>query len=185
MKSLISGLLVLSFLVIVISCDKKDVNKNMTQLTERIQYPVFIRSPYGDDGDWYRENMEGPKREAFVKMIFDAAYSGKVKAYDYLTNEPLTVAQVKAIGNKSDTLHLIKEMPVYKEYDTIINQKLNLKDIHRITFLEEWYMDVDKFRMEKKVVGICPSLTIYEDSTDVKGYKPLFWLYLDEKYPIK
>ena len=184
MKKPIKLVLVFSILFVA-SCHQKDKKESMTVLTERIQYPVFIKSPYGDEGDWYRENMEGPKREAFVKIIFDAAYTGKVKVYDYLTNEPLSVEKVKAIGNKSDTIHIVKEIPVYKEYDTIINQKLDFKDIHRITFLEEWNMDVGKFQMEKKVVGICPSLTIYDDSTDVRGYKPLFWIYLDDKYPIK
>ena len=185
MKKPVLFFILFSFIMIINSCKNEGKNDNMTVLTERIQYPVFIKSPYGDDGDWYRENMEGPKRESFVKIIFDAAYNGKLKAYDYLTNEPLTIEKVKAIGSKCDTLHIIRETPVYKEYDTIITQKLDLKDIHRITFLEEWYMDVDKFRIEKKVVGICPSLTIYEDSNDVRGYKPLFWLYLDKKYPIK
>ena len=176
-------IIVTTFVVILMSCGNNK-QEDLTVLTERIQYPVFINNPYPDEGDWWKENMEGPKREKFVKYIFDAAYSGKIKAYNY-DDQPLTVDQVKAIGNETDTIRSTRPYPPYDEFDTIVSNVLDLRDIHRITFLEEWYINEKNMQITKKVVGVCPALTIFEDSNAVKGYKPLFWLYFDDKYPVK
>ncbi len=167
------------------SCKNASSTDGKTVLTERIQYPVFIKSPYGDDAEWYKENMEGPKREKFVNLLLDAAFDGKVKAYDYEDNIPLTKEQISHIMVKSDTVIMTRTYAPYNDYDTVIVQKLERRNIHRITFLEEWYFDEKAFTMEKKVVGIAPAITMYADSNEVKGYKPLFWIYLDDKYPLK
>lgn len=185
MKRFILFFQVLTLLFLAASCSNKNTKDDKLVLTERIQYPVFIKCPYDEETDWWRENMEGPKREKFVNIILDAALSGKVKAYDYITDNPLSKEQVNAIFNKFDTVTFTRLNPPYDEYDTIINIKLERKDIHRITFLEEWYFDEVNFKMEKKVVGIAPAITMYADSSEILGYKPLFWIYLDEKYPLK
>lgn len=177
--------LIISLFFSLFSCSNKKGSEGKLVLTERIQYPVFIKSPYEEETDWWRENMEGPKREKFVNIILDAALSGKVKAYDYITDEPLTKEQVNAIFIKSDTMMLTRTAPPYDEYDSVITHKLDRKYIHRITFLEEWYFDEENFKMEKKVMGIAPAMTSYGDSAEIIGYKPLFWIYLDDKYPLK
>jgi len=185
MKRTILFIIVFSLFFSITSCKEKKGNENKLILTERIQYPVFIKSPYDEETDWWQENMEGPKREKFVDIILDAALSGKVKAYDYITEDLLSKKQVEEIFNRSDTLMLTRTTPPYEEYDTVINTRLDRRLIHRITFLEEWYFDEENFKMEKKVVGIAPAITSYSDSSEILGYKPLFWVYLDEKYPLK
>lgn len=185
MKRPVLLMIVLSIFFSMAACKEKKDNENKLVLTERIQYPVFIKSPYDEETDWWRENMEGPKREKFVDIILDAALSGKVKAYDYITEEPLSKNQIEGIFNRSDTLMLTRTKPPYEEYDTVINTRLDRRLIHRITFLEEWYFDESNFKMEKKVVGIAPAITSYGDSSEILGYKPLFWVFLDKKYPIK
>jgi len=186
MKKLYLISLTIIFLLSGYSCrNKTGSNENKTVLTERIQYPVFIKSPYPDETDWWKENMEGSQREKFVNILLDAAFGGKVKAYDYMDNSLLSKAQIDNITNHKDTIRMVRAYPPYDEYDTIVVQKLERKDIHRITFMEEWYFDEKNFTMEKKVVGIAPAVTIYADSNEIKGYKPLFWIYLDDKYPLK
>ncbi|HOY32000.1 MAG TPA: hypothetical protein PKW80_08990 [Bacteroidales bacterium] len=185
MKPFILSVLALCFWGITESCNDNKENKNHLILTERIQYPVFIKSPYKEETDWWRENMEGPSREKFVNIILDAVETGNVKAYDYITDAPLDKAQLDAVFNRSDTIMLTRTTPPYNEYDTVINTKLDRKYIHRITFLEEWYFDEKNFKMEKKVVGIAPAMTYYGDSAEIIGYKPLFWVFLDDKYPLK
>jgi hypothetical protein len=185
MKKIFFGFTVLSLTVIGFSCKNNSNNEGSTVITERIQYPVFIKSPYPEETDWWVENLEGVKREKFVNLLLDAAFEGKVKAYDYLDNTLLTQAQVNNIFSRSDTVKVLRSTPPYEEVDTVIVQKLDRRDIHRITFLEEWNFDEKNFKMEKKVVGIAPAVTVYGDSAVIKGYKPLFWIYLDERYPIK
>lgn len=174
-------LLILSFT----ACRNKKNPGNKIILTERIQYPVFIKSPYNEDTDWWCENMEGPKREQFINIIVDAALSGRVKAHDYIDNTLLTKSEVEGIFNRYDTVLYTRTVAPFDEVDTVINTKLERKDIHRVTFLEEWYFDEENFIIEKKVVGVAPALTLYDDSGEIKGFKPLFWVYMDDKYPLK
>jgi hypothetical protein len=35
----------------------------------------------------------------------------------------------------------------------------------------------------KKVAGICPLVERRTDSGELRGYKPLFWVFFDDKYP--
>lgn len=182
--SLIPALLVAA-LFFAASCGGEVKKENQKVLTEKIQYPVFIKCPYTEETEWYRENMEGSDREKFVNLLFDLALEGKVKAYDYYANTPLTKDQVKAAGCRYDTISLTRPQPPYEEYDTVITQIPDRKLIHRVTFLEEWYFDEKNLQMEKKVVGIAPALTVYADSNEIKGYMPLFWIYLDKNYPEK
>ena len=163
------------------SCkDKPD--KSKTVITERIQYDVNIKSPDPDYDRWV-QNIDKHKREAFVNMIMDAAYSGKIQAYDYFNN-PISVEQVKSIG--VDTIYkiLTRDYPPYDEYDTVIISKFELKDITKIRFLEEWYIDEDNLEIEKKIIGIAPVIEKYDQSGNLLGFQPLFWLYLEKNYPI-
>jgi hypothetical protein len=160
-----------------------DSKTGKSLITERIEYPVFIKSPYGEDqGDWWKENIETSKRTDFVNMLLDWAYSGKVATFDFLTNKPLTPEQVKAIGNESDTIKVTDVNPPYDEKDTIITQKLDIRLIHKIKFLEEWSFDAENHTITKKILGIAPTVTEYADSSEIKGYRPLFWMYFDKDY---
>ncbi|MDD5507554.1 MAG: hypothetical protein PHD25_04390, partial [Bacteroidales bacterium] len=81
----------------------------MTLITERIQYDVDIKSP-DPDFDWWVQNIEGSKREVFIRQVMEAAYEGKVRTFSYF-NEPLTPRQVREIGFQSDTLTFQRAVP--------------------------------------------------------------------------
>jgi len=163
------------------SC-KDNTDKSKTVITERIQYDVNIKSPNPDYDPWV-QNIDRRKRMAFVNMIMDAAYSGKIQAYDYFNN-PITAEQVKSIGVDTIYQTLMRVYPPYDEYDTVIISKFELKDITKIRFLEEWYIDEDNLEIEKKITGIAPVIGKYDQSGNLLGFQPLFWLYLDKNYPM-
>jgi hypothetical protein len=158
-------------------------NKDKKILTERIQYDVLIKSPE-PDLEWWNQNIEGSKREPFVKTILDLAYSGKVKAYDYFNN-PLTPDDVKKIGNSIDTLSLVDPTDPNKVHDTVVKQTLDIQQITKVRFLEEWYLDEKSFVFEKKVVGVMLMRENFDDSLKLRGYSPICWIYFDDKYPAK
>jgi hypothetical protein len=176
-KMILPGLLAL--FVLCFSCGRS--NKDKQLVTDRIQYDVDIKSP-DPEFDWWVQNIEGSSREAFIRQIIDAAYSGKLRVYNYF-NEPLTAEEVKMIGNRSDTFTFQREYPPYDFYDTVIRQRLEMKDITRIRFLEEWYMDEKTLEFDKKIVGIAPIIRKYDPNGELRGYMPLFWVYLDERVP--
>ncbi len=167
-------------LVFMVSCHQPAMDK-MTLITERIQYDVDIKSP-DPDFDWWVQNIEGSKREVFIRQVMEAAYEGKVRTFSYF-NEPLTPRQVREIGFQSDTLTFQRAVPPYDFYDTVVERRINFQDITRFRFLEEWYMDPKSFGITKKVVGIAPVLRRYTENGEWMGYMPLFWIYFDENYP--
>jgi hypothetical protein len=173
-------------LLLIFSCGGKNEstdNKDKTTLTERIQYDVIIKTP-DPQFDWWVQNIEGSKRETFVKTFLQLAYDGKVKAYDYY-NKPLTPAEVKQIDNRTDTISIQDLKDPEKMHDTIIKQELDLQKITKVRFLEEWSFDEKKLNFDKKVVGLMLMKENYGDSAEFRGYSPLFWIYFDDTYPAK
>ncbi|MEI6576953.1 MAG: hypothetical protein WCO63_12325 [Bacteroidota bacterium] len=166
---------------ILFSC-KNEASKNKV-ITERIQYDVLIKSP-GPDYDWWVQNLEGPARENLVRTIIQAAYNGKVKAYDP-EHKLLTPAEVKAIGNRTDTVSGTSPNPPYNDTVMIMQQHLDLNNINRIRYLEEWTMDETTLKIEKKILGIAVIQDNYDEKGAFRGLQPLFWVYFDENYPGK
>jgi hypothetical protein len=158
-------------------------NKEEKLITERIQYDVTIKSP-DPEWDWWIQNLDGPRREDFVKMILNAAYSGKVKSFDY-DYKPITAEQVKAIDNRTDTIVMSSPVPPYNDTTVVVKRQLELQKIVRVRFLEEWTMNENTLEFTKKVLGIAPIKEVYGDDGEFRGYTPLFWVFLDKEYPGK
>lgn len=187
MKKIVQITIVLMGLCIILpSCGgKKDGSDDSGRkvLTERIQYDVFIKTP-NPDFDWWVQNIEGSKRESFVKTFLNLAYDGKVKAYDYF-NKPLTPEEVKKIGNFTDTTYVEDSINPNITNKIAVKHTLDIQEITKVRFLEEWYLDEKGMSFEKKVVGMMLMKTRILDSLEPALNVPLFWIYFDDKYPAK
>ena len=152
-------------------------------ITERIQYDVDIKSP-DPDFDWWVQNIEGLKRENFVHKILEMASSGKYRVYDYFNN-PLSPAQVKNIGREVDSIQFQSPDPPYDVTDSVIIKNLDINEITRIKFLEEWSFVEGEQGIEKRVLGLAPMIKSYSEQGEFRGYSLLFWIYFDKGYPVK
>lgn len=157
----------------------KDDSRSITQ---RIQYDVNIKSP-DPNFDWWVQNIEGMNREAFVSDLLKAAYKGEVTTYDPFLLSKLEPDQISRIGRRIDTLRMQKPVPPYNFYDTIINVELSIHDITRIRFLEEWKLNKRNMQINKEVLGMAPLLENYDESGNLRGFQPMFWIFFDKKYP--
>lgn len=182
-KIILFGLSLLALAFMVCSCKHTNEtdDKDKTILAERIQYDVLIKSP-DPDLNWWVQNIEGSKRETFVKTILQLAYDGKVKAYNY-DNMLLTPLQVKNFDADTEKVSLPDATNPDKFHDTTIINRLDIQEITKVRFLEEWYLDEKKPGFDKKVVGVMLMKETLRDST--KFNVPLFWIYFDDKYPAK
>jgi len=178
MKSRIIGLVLVS-IIFITSCEQQQKTEEKNYITERIQYDVKI---IGDDPetDWWIDNIVGPDREKFVKMLIAKAQKGEVKAYDYF-NHPLTPEQVQEIGIDTLVQTLRRTVEPYDEYDTTIITRLDYGQIAKIRFLEEWALNENTMEVQKKVLGISPIVMVKLGEQEFN--MPLFWIYFDEKYP--
>ena len=178
MKS--KALLGLALLAIVFlsACEQKTAEKNY--LTKQIQYDVLIKGT-DPEADWWVENIVGPDREKFVRLIIEKARSGEIAAYDYF-NHLLSPEQVQRVGIDTLIQTLRRAVDPYDEYDTMIITSLDYDNITKIRFLEEWTLDEQTLAIYKKVLGISPIIMVKLGQQEFN--MPLFWIYLDERYPV-
>jgi len=176
---LISMMLVFS--MFVSSCNKGgDAGKNA--VTKRIQYDVSIHNT-DPEMDWWVQNIEGSSREKLVKDIIQQVTNGDVKAYDFLSGKPFTAEEIKRMMKRVDSISVERSTPPYDLVDTVLITEIRLSDITKLRFLEEWSMNDKTLAFTKKVMGICPLVERRTDSGELRGYKPLFWVFFDDKYP--
>jgi hypothetical protein len=172
---------ILTVLISTPSCrNGTDAGKNI--VTKRIQYDVSIRNT-DNEMDWWVQNIEGSNREKLVKDILTQVTAGEVKVYDFLTGKPFTADEIKSMMKRVDTISVERSTPPYDLVDTIMVTEIRLSDITRLRFLEEWSMNDKTLAFTKKVAGICPMAERLTDSGELRGYKPLFWVFFDDKYP--
>jgi hypothetical protein len=176
--ALLSGMLLLGY-----GCNQ-EASETGTLVTERIQYDVSIVSP-DPEYDWWVQNIEGSKRETFVRELIDGPSNGRVKAYDFFSYKLLGAEDVKNILRRVDTVSLERPEPPHMLYDTVLVREISIRDISKIRFLEEWQMDKNNLAISKKVSGVCPLVEVFTEIGESRGFKPLFWVFFDEQYPGK
>lgn len=162
----------------IVSCD----NTNNKVITNRIQYDVDIQST-DESFDWWIQNIEGQSREELIQQIFKQVLNGQVVAYDFLSYNPMGLEDLKGMIKQVDTISVESPFPPYELIDTVIVREMHLKDITRLRFLEEWSYNPKTLNVSKKTIGICPLLRRYSESGDLRGYRPLFWIFFDKSYP--
>lgn len=170
------------FSVMMLTFCKSGSDSEKNIVTKRIQYDVVIVNPEPDN-DWWIQNIEGSTREKLVKDIITQATEGKVKAYDFLSNKLYTMDEINRKMRKVDTLSIERATPPYDLYDTVRVSEIRLSDIKKLRFLEEWRMNEKTLEFNKKVMGICPMVERLDETGEVRGYLPLFWVFFDDKYP--
>jgi len=173
--------LILFFSIIISSCHKGgESGKNV--VTKRIQYDVSIHNT-DPDMDWWVQNIEGSSREKLVQDIINQVTNGDVKAYDFLSCKPFSTEEIKNIMKRVDSISVERATPPYDLVDTVLVTEIRLSDITKLRFLEQWSMNEKTLAISKKVLGICPLAERRTDSGELRGYKPLFWIFFDDKYP--
>lgn len=168
----------------LLSCKSvKDREEDNIKITKRIRYEVGIKTP-DPSYDWWVQNIEGEKREKFLGEIIKAAYDGELQVYNGFGN-PLTTQEVKNIQNHVDSFYIQSKSPPYKDSLVVIKNKLKINEITKISFLEKWELDEKNYNIIKKTIGYAPLIESYDQEGNFKGYRPLFWIYVDKDYPKK
>jgi len=163
---------------LAVSCGRKG-----EVLTNRIQYDVTIISPE-KDLEWWVQNLENNKREKLVKTLIDATKSGKHKIYDVITYKELTPEEITERSRRKELMTLQRPYAPYEEYDTLMVNNIELSDISKIRFLEEWYMNEESGKVTKKVIAMCPMLESYTEAGEFRGHLPLYWISFEKKFPL-
>lgn len=173
LKTISTGFFVILTIFSILGCKQKQKKEI---LTTKIQYDVPIVA-LDQQTDWWVNNIEGSRREPFLKRVMEASEKGQIKLYDYY-NKPMTPLQLQA--QCTDTIYqtLLRDYPPYEEFDTMIIIPVEYRDITKIRFLEEWTWDPSNLQIEKKVIGMGP--VIQRELAGTTFNQLLFWVYFDE-----
>jgi hypothetical protein len=129
-------------------------------IADSISYGVVIRNK--DSSNIWREKwLSRLKRDSLVDWLFNAVYDRELKAYDYFTEEPMSIREVKKIEKKDE---------------------FKRSQIGKVQFEEVWYFDPDNYRMVKSVNSIMLAYESYRRDSTFRGYKPVFKVYLNKPF---
>ena len=103
---------------------------NSVVLADSIIYYTVIKNPDPED-DWQKKCLARLDRKALANIIFNAIYNGRLTAYNFMTDAPMTIDEVKLLE---------KEHP--------------RKEIAKMEFSEEWYFNENDLSFSKKVNAI-------------------------------
>ncbi|MCF6241540.1 MAG: hypothetical protein L3J74_09375 [Bacteroidales bacterium] len=130
---------------------------NAVVIADTIIYSVVTKNSNPDD-DWRTYCLRKLDQQALVNIIFNAIYQGKLIPYDYSTEEPMSIEEVKAFEKENDR-----------------------KKIAKIQFVEEWYFDEKNLQMGKRVNAIMLAYELRNSKGEVSGYKAGVKVYLNNK----
>jgi hypothetical protein len=157
-------------------------------ITDKIMYDVtVVNDIIGDrtknSPDWFWENLPSPNGDEYLKNLFLDAVSGKLKTYyyditgDYESFDEIPAADLKPYMDEVLTYEIeIIDTTVMRFKPEQVDIHLDYRNIKKLRFLEEWYMQDGKFR--KEVIAVAPYFTIeYPDMETV--HSVYFWILLN------
>lgn len=123
-------------------------------------------------------------RANLLKTVMDAIQEGSITAYSSRDDEfsvPMTKEEVLLIGQRKDTIQIPDLNDPNILHDTVIEQKLEAKDILEWQLKEIWFFDKQKSIMDVRIIGICPVRYVYDKTSgEFKGKQQMFWIYFPE-----
>ncbi len=139
--------------------DTTDMSINFSgkQIAAPIIYEVLVKNPDADD-EWGSEKLENLKTEVLIEAVFSAVYSKKADAFNYHTDEKMSIEDIKYLESQED---------------------FKRQNIGKIQFEEDWYFDTKNLIMGKKVHSILLAYEVYDSFNQVIGYKAGFVVHLN------
>jgi gliding motility associated protien GldN len=123
-------------------------------------------------------------RQNLLKIVLDAVQEGSITPYSSADDEfiiPMTKEEVAKIGARTDTLQIPDLYDPNILRDTIVNEKLNPKDVLEWRLKEVWFFDKQRSVMDVRIVGMAPIRYVYDKASgEFKGKETMFWIYFPE-----
>ena len=160
MKNLLIILVISIIAIGTFSCNTSNNNlksENITDtdlLADTIYYPVRIKNIDPDDS-WADIRLKKLDRKKFVDNIFNSVYSGKAIAYNYLTDRPYTIDEIKELENSED---------------------YNRDNVVEIEFREKWWYNPDRSLFKKEVLSMLVAYAVFDDTGEFSRLKAAFYI---------
>ncbi|MFT3740232.1 MAG: hypothetical protein QM786_15915 [Breznakibacter sp.] len=149
-------------IAIVTSCTQKSDESNGKRsnsgneylVADTIFYPVRIKNINPDD-EWADIRLKKLDRKKLVDQLFESVYSGQAIAYNYLTDSPIPIDE-------------IKEMEQTENYSR--------DNVVELEFREKWWFAPNEPSFRKEVLSILVAYAAFEDDGSLRGLKAAFYI---------
>lgn len=171
MKKLIPFLL-----VGLIACEHKPTNPVAEQpenvaWTKTMVYAVDLNSVFHEDLNDEDFSDVAPIAQQLISDVLD----GKLKAFDQMSDEALSVEQVKSLLQFTDTIWFEEPETGDRSIDIIERDYTN--QFYGLTFREKWSYDKEGSVLGRKILGLAPRIPVYSSQGgELRGYTSAFWV---------
>lgn len=141
------------------SCNNKESRTGNNISLGKIIYDTNIINPNPED-EWISKSLSGLKKEKLIEILFNEVYSGKLIPIDYFSKERLSVDDIRRLEE---------------------SEEFSRERIAQIKFDEKWEWDPEYSTLKKQVKAITIAYEVYNNSGEVRGYKPAFKLVFRER----
>jgi len=142
-----------------ISCNNMESRTGNNISLGKIIYDTNIINPNPED-EWITKSLSGLKKEKLIEILFNEVYSGKLIPIDYFSKERLSVDDIRRLEE---------------------SEEFSRERIAQIKFDEKWEWDPEYSTLKKQVKAITIAYEVYNNSGEVRGYKPAFKLVFRER----
>lgn len=172
MKILIYSALALTMLSGITSCsnDTETIDPNNDVWAELVESKTVLLKPEGWDDEYWNSVNKNVNRQQIFTTIVNEVLSGKQKAYNILTDELLTVEQVKEM---LDNVQM-------NDAGEMASEKVKPEDLSTIRMREKWVFDKTNFKLHKHVTRIDLLLKKLDLDGTYLGDKALFYVKLED-----
>ena len=145
-----------------IDLDLLNAGDSAVAVADSIMYITEVKNSEPSEAYYMDQWLSGAKIDLLANLIFDAVYSNRLKAYNYISGEEMSISQVKELETE------------WKR-----------EDVGQILFTEDWFFDSKKMQMYKKVNSIMLAYFRYSDDGTLIGNKAGIRVYLNNTKPMR
>lgn len=155
--------IMMCFVLVIQACKQNTSTSSSFNQTEEINgelvadtiiYSVVIKNTDPSD-HWTTECLSHLDRNKLVDQLFESVYKHHAQAYNYLTDTPMSVGEIKAIEEQEDFAR---------------------EKVGKLQFWESWHYDEKTQSMNKRVHAILVAYEITNDQGELLGYKAAFYI---------
>ncbi len=126
-------------------------------IADTIIYDVIIKNPNPYD-TWTNQCLQHLKRKEFIDQLFESIYKEEIKAFDIVTQNPLTSNDIKRLEKNGD---------------------FSRDKIGKIQFTETWYYDSMHQHIFKKILSVSLGYEVADSNGEIFAYRPVFKVFYD------
>ncbi len=145
------------------SCSKQSKNTasgplfdlaDMELMADSITYTVVVKNR-DSLNTWADQRLRGLNHKKLVDDLFDAVYEHKATPYDYYTQHPLSINDIKKLESQED---------------------FSRDRVGQLQFCEGWYLNAETQQMYKQIHSVLIAYEFFSSDGELRGYKAAFYI---------